>query len=176
MITAEQLTEAGVVTRTHGTRGEIQIDPDLPAPFFVQGRCLVAKIDGIFVPFFIGNSRPKGEMMLLDIDGIDDTDSARMLTGKTLYALSRDLPEDDSKDDGVYLDDLEGYDVTDIRLGALGRVARVDFSTANALLILDTPGGHDLFIPAAPGIITDIDTVNRIISTDLPEGLADLNR
>lgn len=176
MITAEQLTEAGAVTRTHGTRGEIQIDPALPAPFFVPGRCLVMKIDGIFVPFFIGNSRPKGEMLLLDIDGIDDSDSARRLTGKTLYALRRDLPDKEDEEGRVYLDELEGYDVTDVSLGALGRVARVDFSTANALLILDTPGGHDLFIPAAPGIITDIDPDNRIITTDLPDGLADLNR
>ncbi len=177
MINSEQLTEAALATRTHGTRGEIQADPYVSPEFFIKGRCLIIEIDGIFVPFFISNVRPKGSMLLLTFDDFDSAEKAKEITGKTLYALTEEVPETDIDDnDAIRIDELEGYSVIDEDETILGRVMRVDYSTANALLILETSDGYDLFIPAAEGIITHINPQEQTIHVSLPEGLIDLNK
>lgn len=176
MITIDLLVEAAIATRTHGTRGELQVDVLIEPEFFTPGRCLVIEIDGIFVPFFINGVRPKGTMLLITFDDFDTAEKAKAITGKTLYALSRDIPESELNDNTIRIDDLTGFQVIDSEHGHVGEVARVDYSTANALLILATPDNCDLFIPAAEGIVSEIDVDSKKIHVNLPEGLIDLNK
>lgn len=56
----------------------------------------------------------------------------------------------------------------------VGEIHSVDDSTINTLFELVTPEGDDLLIPATDELISDINTEERIIEMNLPEGLLSL--
>lgn len=178
MIEQSQLTAVGKFLKPHGVNGEVtalRLSDDLD---FGSLSCVVVDIDGIFVPFFIRSVRPKGaETDLLGIDGITDETHASRLVNKTIYALSRDLPEEEPDGDGLFADELIGFEVenADSR-ELLGKVVDIDDSTANFLLIVETPSGARLLIPVAEEFIVDLDPQARHMSLSLPEGLLEMQQ
>lgn len=180
MITRDQLTPIGHTIKPHGINGEIatSIDPDVELSHL---KCLVMDIDGIFVPFFVTSSRPRGsEAVLLLIDGVANERDAKALCSKTVYALKQDLSdaagEDNSDaDEGFYAEDLIGFSVATGDDTELGEITDVDSSTDNILFIVTPPSGaNPIYIPVTDDFITSIDTEARIIKMSLPDGLLEL--
>ncbi len=175
MISDNEITPIGRFVKTHGVNGEINalVDPDIDIDSL---RCVVVKIDGINVPFFIASSRAKGsESVLLTIDRIKDTDHAAELCGHDIYALRSDLDDDaEDGDDGFYVSDLIGYTLLDGDAATVGTVTGYDDSTANVLLKVTTADGREIYAPIAAELINDIDPDRQVISINLPEGLLDL--
>lgn len=175
MISDNEITPIGRFVKTHGVNGEINalVDPDIDIDSL---RCVVVKIDGINVPFFIASSRAKGsESVLLTIDRIKDTDHAAELCGHVIYALRSDLDDDaETGDDGFYVSDLIGYTLLDGNAATVGTVTGYDDSTANVLLKVTTADGREIYAPIAAELINDIDPDRQVISINLPEGLLDL--
>ena len=178
MIRRQDLSEIGVVNKPHGHAGEMSvtltcdIDPS-------DIRFLIMDIDGIFVPFPVSGSRPRGsEAWLVSFEGITSDSEAAVYTGSRLYALTdtlRDLAGDDadSGEDCIGADSLIGFSVVaDGR--ALGEIADIDSSTINALFVVRTSGGETCLIPVADEFITGIDEQERILYMSLPTGLVDL--
>ncbi|MCH5347115.1 MAG: 16S rRNA processing protein RimM [Muribaculaceae bacterium] len=181
MILLSQLTAIGHVGKPHGINGEINLYLDEDA--FDAGldigalRCVVMDIDGIFVPFFINAVRPKtATTLLVVIDGIDTEAQAKELTGKTVYALAEEFDPAALRDpeDGLYAADLIGFEARDGET-LLGTIDDIDDSTDNALFIISRPGDtKPLYVPIADEFIVEIDSENKIINLELPEGLLDL--
>lgn len=175
MIRADQLTVIGKIFKPHGIKGELNavLDYDLEPSDL---RCIVLEIDGIFVPFFIEASRSKGsESWLLKIDGIDDEKKASALVNHEIYGVTDELPLDEEDgDDGVHLYDLVGYRLLDGDV-PLGTIARIDDSTANILMLVETDDGRTIFVPFAEEFITGLDTDAHTITMRLPDGIVDLN-
>ena len=120
MITADQLTAIGRVIKPHGVAGEmsIQFTVDSPADTVEAAGCLIFDIDGIFVPFFPDTVRPRGsESLLVKLDGIDSDTDAAQFGGKTVYALTDRLPEEEDDDeldpDNLYAGQLAGFEAYD---------------------------------------------------------------
>lgn len=57
----------------------------------------------------------------------------------------------------------------------LGEITDLETSTANTLFILRTPDDRTLYLPVAEEFIVAIDTDNKTITMQLPEGLINLN-
>ena len=51
----------------------------------------------------------------------------------------------------------------------------VDESTMNVLFEVETPSGSIVLVPANEDIVKEVNTKERLIKVDLPEGLVDLN-
>ncbi len=176
MITPDILTSIGTFFKPHGIKGEISatLDYDIDPS---ELRCIVLEIDGIFVPFFVDSSRPKGaSLWLVKLDGVDSEKSASAFSNHEIYAITAELPEGlvDEGEDGLYLYDLEGYTLKE-DANVIGTIDGVDDSTANILLIVKTPAGGTVYVPFAEEFLTDIDKDNHTITMTLPEGLIDLN-
>ena len=179
MITRNEITEAGIFNKPHGIKGEISATLDIDVDL-AEVRCIIIEVEGIFVPFFISQVRPKtADTDLITIDGIDSDEKARTLTGRCFYVLDSDLPDDDSDDDsdseGFYAADLIGYDVVDTDRGPLGSITDINDTTANILFIVSRPDGSEMFIPVAPEFITGIDPDGPTLTVTLPADLIDLN-
>lgn len=176
MITDDILTPIGHTVKTHGVKGEINaviddgIDPDSLS-------CLIMKVDGINVPFFIESWRSRGpEAVLIKFDNIADQTQAEPYCGKELMALTAELPHDDDSGDyadGFYASDLIGWTVFD-NGHEIGTVEDFDDSTENLLLSVTAPDGRHFFIPLADDLILETDPDNRRIDMNLPLGLAQL--
>lgn len=181
MITREEITVAGSFNKTHGIKGELSALLTVPMEFFETNPMVICDMDGISVPFFIENIRPKGERAaLITLENVNSEEKAKLFVGKDIYILKARLMEYeqlhmDEDEQGAYADDLIGYSVIDEEAGMLGEIVDIEDSTANMLFILRTPADMTLYIPVAEPFIKSIDTQNRIIRTILPDGLVDLN-
>jgi 16S rRNA processing protein RimM len=174
MITENQITSIGKVNKTHGIRGELSVT--MYADLDLQDlKCVVFDVDGIFVPFFINSSRPRSsESELVTLDGIDSDEQASQFVGKEMYALSDDLSEDDTDDDGYYLDDFINYTIHDVDGSVVGVIDGYDDSTSNVLFIVKTAENKTVYVPVAPEFFVDIDHDSKLIVMNLPVGLFDI--
>lgn len=166
------LTPAGEFNKPHGIKGEISASFD-PRVDVDALKCVVAEVNGLFVPFFIDAIRSRGaDAVLLTIDGITDENEAKLLSRKPLYLLNGDaaLAADD-EDDGFYAEDLVGFSALDEDGAVIGKIAGVDSTTANVLFVIDCPDGSEVLVPVADEFIDGIDPESATITLRLPDGL-----
>jgi 16S rRNA processing protein RimM len=178
MITADQLTEIGRLGKPHGINGEINAYLDCDIDLNALKR-IVLLIDGIYVPFFIASTRPKSsDTVILGLDDIDNERKAAEFTNHSLYVLRADNvvvtdeDGDDINDEGFYASDLIGFTIIEDESGnTIGEIDDIDDSTDNVLFIVITPNDDTIYLPVADEFITAIDTDNRTIAMNLPEGI-----
>lgn len=166
------LTPAGEFNKPHGIKGEISASFD-PRVDVGALKCVVAEVNGLFVPFFIDAIRSRGaDAVLLTIDGITDENEAKLLSRKPLYLLNGDaaLAADD-EDDGFYAEDLVGFNALDEEGAVIGKISGVDDATANVLFVIDRPDGSEALVPVADEFIDGIDPESATITLRLPDGL-----
>lgn len=166
------LTPAGEFNKPHGIKGEISASFD-PRVDVGALKCVVAEVNGLFVPFFIDAIRSRGaDAVLLTIDGITYENEAKLLSRKPLYLLNGDaaLAADD-EDDGFYAEDLVGFSALDEDGAVIGKIAGVDSTTANVLFVIDRPDGSEALVPVADEFIDGIDPESATITLRLPDGL-----
>ena len=174
MISDDILSPIGHTIKPHGINGEInaviEADVDLD-----QLSCLIMKIDGINVPFFIESWRSRGsDAVLLKFDHVADEQEAMRYCGLELLAQEAELPENDGEaEDGFFASDLIGWSISD-RGTPLGRIEDFDDSTENLLLSVVTDDNRRLFVPLADELVLAIDADRRILDMDLPSGLNEL--
>lgn len=177
MITSDELRDIGTILKTHGIKGELSCelyqDIDL-----LELSCVVLDIDGIFVPFFISEIRPKSaDSILIQIDDIDCEIAAKSLVGKTIYVkmceCENPLPDDDDMD-GIYAEDCVGYTINDSEGRAIGDIVDYDDTTENVLFIVQPCNAKDSTFAIPVALMTNFDQVQRTIIMDIPEGLTEL--
>lgn len=175
MIIADEIIEIGHFIQPHGIKGELNaliedgVDPE-------ELSCIILDMDGIYVPFFISGIRQRGSLSyLVSIDGINDEHKAASLSNKTIYALRKELSTFNNSvedEDGFYAEDLIGYTISTIDKRFKGIITEIDDSTDNILFVVsDKKTNKQILIPVADEFITDIDSQNKLITVDLPEGL-----
>ena len=178
MIEAKDIAEVGQFFKTHALKGELNAVFDIDAGGLTPETPLVVDMDGIFVPFFIEGIRSKGaRASLVKLQGVDSEAEARDFVNKAIYIRCADcemLSGDDADEEGGYADEFIGYTVCDAVHGEIGTIGDVDLSTQNALFIVDNPEGT-VYIPISEDFIDNIDTENRVIRMNLPEGIVNLN-
>lgn len=174
MIRREDVIEIGMLGKPHGLNGEINMTFDNDVFDRVDADYLVLMIDGILVPFYIEEYRFRGEQTaLMKLEGVDDAEKARELTGITVYfpkALN-----DEEEEEMTSWDELKGYAViNDADESYVGKIESYDDSTANMLLIIRTDDGREVLIPVAEELIKELDNKNKTFKMTIPEGLLDI--
>lgn len=176
MIGHDDLVQIGSFFKTHGIKGELSagFDYDIdPADL----SCIIVEIDGIPTPFFIESVRGQNKI-IVKLQDVDNADDAAELTKHDFYITKKEFerlsPADDDAD-GFYLADLIGYSLHDTDGDAIGKIVDFDDSTANILLHIETAAGKTAYVPFADELIDSIDTENKTITMNLPEGIIGLN-
>ena len=168
MIKKEEVYRIGRLGKAHGVKGEVslQFDDDI----FDRVDCdyLVLEVDGILVPFFIEEYRFRSDTVaLVKFEDVDTQQRASELTGCDVY-FPRTLADEEESPSLTF---LVGFDLVEAKTGRkVGTVAAIDDTTANLLFELE----DGTLIPANDDLITDIDTENRIITMNIPQGLLEL--
>lgn len=175
MIKLSEIAEIGRFNKPHGIKGEISVSVDGNIDL-EDVKCIIVRIDGIFVPFFLKSVRPKtADTSLITIEGIDSEEKAQELTNRDIYILRSDLPEEETDEDGLYASDLIGYEINDVTSGEIGVIEDINDSTQNILFIVRTPEGKELYIPVAEEFILSVDPDNETVRTDIPIEILTLN-
>lgn len=173
MIRERDVYKIGKIGRPHGVNGEMIFTFTDDVFDRADTDCILLRIDGIMVPFFIDEYRfCSDETALLRLDGVDTPERARELAGSEVFflrALADDAYEAESPSAVV------GYTVVNAADGTtVGDIKSVDMTTSNALFEIDAPDGRRLLVPAAEEYVKGIDDAEKRIMVELPEGLLDL--
>lgn len=186
MIEEKELIAAGKFLKTHGLKGELNAYTEYDPEILEQGYPVIVEMDGIFVPFYVTNIRPKGlHGSLILLDGIEDIDKAKQFVNKTIWLLRKDVAEFQEVDEDELDNDLEfiGYDLYDQNNNLVGEIVDFDDSTSNWLLIVSPENAEDdevLYIPFADELILDEKISNdpevkSALQIQIPDGLLQIN-
>lgn len=167
MISESDVRSIGRMGKAHGVKGELTLTLANDATEFSVGDCIIVRVDGLFVPFFIEECRRRSShAVLLRLDGIDSIDRARELTNCEVFSLRGD----DDDDGGADVYSLVGWSMIDAADGSvIGEISDVDDTTANTLFVVD-----GRLVPAADEYIKQTDPVGRRLIVSLPHGLLEL--
>lgn len=171
MIKKEEVFKIGVINKPHGVKGEVSFSftDDI---FDRVEDCdyLILMMDGILVPFFWEEYRFKSDnMALVKFEGIDTAERAKMFTNVEVYFPKKYMDEQDEITSWNF---FVGFQVNDVRHGALGEIVDVDDATMNVLFVIEKEG-EELLLPAHEEFILDLDKKNRVLTVEIPEGLLD---
>ncbi len=177
MIRPDEITQVGAFIKPHGIKGELSATFDVDDFEPEMFSCIITDIDGIFVPFFIESSRRKSHStLLLTIDDVDSDVKAKDFSGKQIYVLTRELPNDILQDDadGFYASDLIGYTITETDGSIIGEITDFDDSTENVVLMVSRENEDMIYVPLADEFFVEINPESKQITMTLPSGILDL--
>ncbi|MBQ8501155.1 MAG: 16S rRNA processing protein RimM [Bacteroides sp.] len=173
MIKKEEVYKIGVFNKPHGIHGELQFTFTDDIFDRIEAEYVICLMDGILVPFFIEEYRFRSDSTaLMELEGIDTAERARIFTNVEVYFPKKLAEADDTAE--LTWDYFVGFLMKEVHQGYLGEVTEVDNSTINTLFIVERQG-EELLIPAQEKFITDIDQKHRIITVKLPQGLLSLD-
>ena len=166
----EEVLQVGVITSTHGVRGEVKVFPTtddvrrfkkLKEVILDTGKTKVnLEIEG--VKFF-------KQMVILKFKGIDTLDDVAKYRQAGLY-VTRDNAVKLNQDE-YFIADLMGLEVYDEAEQLIGSLEDVMETGANDVYVIRRTGGSELLLPAIKQCILDVDIQNRRMIVHVLEGL-----
>lgn len=169
----EDMLRVGVISSTHGVRGEVKVFPttddparfeDLETVFLDTGReKLKLEISG--VKFF-------KNMMILKFKGYDNINDIEKYRGKDLW-ITRDQAVPLGEDEN-FVADLIGLSVVTDQGETLGVMKDVMFTGANDVYVVERENGKELLLPAIKDCILDVDLEEGVMTVHVLDGLLDL--
>ena len=165
----EQFLQVGVISSTHGIRGEVKVFPttDDPARFKKLKNVLLdtgkerIELEIQSVKFF-------KQFVIVKFRGIDNINDIEKYKGKSLMVPREDAVQ--LEEDEYYIADLIGMEVyTDG--GRLGTLKDVMETGANEVYIIDSDEHGEVLVPAIQDCILDVDVEKQTMKIRLMDGL-----
>lgn len=174
MISDSDVYKIGTLTRTHGIRGEVAFQFTDDVWDRVDADYLFLRLDGLLVPFFLEEWRFRSDSVaLLKFEDVDDAVAASRLVGADV-CFPKELTPSNVDEEDLTWKHFIGFEVLQEEQ-KLGTVSSVLDQTANVLLVIETPEGKELLIPAHEDFILKADHRQRLLLVDIPEELLTLN-
>ncbi|NCC09888.1 MAG: 16S rRNA processing protein RimM [Bacteroidia bacterium] len=173
MIKKEEVYKIGIFNKPHGIHGELQFT--FTDDIFDRVDCnyVICLLDGILVPFFIQECRFRSDSSaLIKLEGIETTERARLFTNTEVYfpvKYAQEVPQKQLSW-SFFID----FEVEDTEGCVIGKITEIDTSTINTLLVIDCEG-DEILIPAQEEFVAGVDTEERVLVLNLPEGLLDFD-
>ncbi len=159
-----EFLEAGKIVNTHGTGGELKVQPWSDEPDFLCGFSEVY-VNG--QPLRVRQARVHQNYLLMTLEGVDSIDEALRYKNKVLCIRRADAPLTEGE---YYVADLIGLEARDAATGAvLGRVTDILNYPAHDLYVIDGETRH--YVPDVPAFVRGIHADEGYISFSLLEGL-----
>lgn len=173
MIRKEDIVKIGQFGKPHGIKGEISLVTTFDLFDSDDKSYIICEIDGIFVPFFIEESRYKTDtVVLLKLENLDSGEDVRYLTNRDVYCPGEWI-DNTAVDSGMDWDNFIGYKLYDTERGYLGEIENVDVSTINVLFQIHYEG-NELLLPVAAELIMTLEHDKKTIVMSVPQGLFEL--
>lgn len=146
-------TDGGLLISARGIDLE---DIDIQEPVYIE-------FDGLPVPFFIEDLRPKGNSKaVIHVTDIRTLQDSEELVGKAVLSDSWTEEDDDANA-------FVGWTVLN-RGAEFGTVADIEPFPGNPCLCVETPGG-EVMVPLHEDLIISADQKTRRLDMNIPEGL-----
>ena len=168
----ENKLQVGVISSTHGVRGEVKVFPTtddvkrfkrLKEVILETGKEeLTLEIEG--VKFF-------KQFAILKFKGIDNINDIEKYKGKGLFVTRKNAVP--LRMDEYFIADLQGLSVEDEDANQIGTLRDVMETGANDVYIVDMLDGREVLLPAIKECILDVDVEGGKIRVHMMDGLLD---
>lgn len=165
----EQFFQVGVISSTHGIRGEVKVFPTTDdAGRFQELKHVILNTGKDQIPLEIQSVKFFKKFVIIKFKGIDNINDIEKYKGAGLF-VSREDAVDLEKDE-YYIADLLGMDVlTDD--GEHGILKDVIETGANEVYVVEFENLGEVLIPAIHDCILDVDVQAGSMKVHLLEGL-----
>ncbi len=165
--------QIGFIVKTRGVNGELVLEAKESSVLENIKESVHLEIDGLLVPFFISQIHNiSSTRVRVTLDWIDSENKAVKLVSCPVF-IPTDTIQKQHNTDTFSPMLLEGFKVIDQTHGDIGIVSQYIDQANNPLLII-LKDRSEILIPFQPDLIQEIDTKNKTLYIDTPEGLIDL--
>lgn len=168
----EDLFQVGIITGTHGLKGEVKVFPttddkqrflDLEDVLLDTGKeMLELKVE--YCKFF-------KKFVFVKFEGLDDINDVEQYKRCPLLVTRENAVE--LEEDEYYVADLLGLTIVDDSGVTIGKLGNVIATGANDVYEVLTEDGGRILLPAIKECILDVDMEEGVILVHLMKGLAD---
>ena len=168
----EQLLRVGVISSTHGVRGEVKVYPTTDdVNRFKKLKKVVLDTGREYIDLEISGVKFFKNLVILKFKGIDNINDIEKYKGKDLLV---------HREDAVALEENENYvaDLIDLKVvtddgKVLGYLTEVMETGANDVYVVETEDGQELLLPAIRDCILDVDLDEEVMTVHILSGLFD---
>ena len=166
----EDLLKVGVITTTHGVRGEVKVYPTTDdAERFLDLDYVMLDTGKEYRRLDIKNVRFFKNLAILKFDGIDNINDIEKYKGCSLW-----IPREEGQElgeDEYYIADLIGMKVVLEDGSSFGTLTDVMETGANDVYVVENGEGEEILLPAIRECILDVDVEKNVMTIHLMKGL-----
>lgn len=166
----EQYLRVGVISATHGLKGEVKVFPTTDDPErFRKLKKVYLDTGKDYMPLKVTGIKFFKNQVILKFQEFQDINEIEKYRGKDLL-IDREqaVPLAENENFIVDLIDMDVYDEEEKRLGTLTDVLQTG---ANDVYVIEKDEGKEILLPAIPSCILDVDVEAAKMIVRIPEGL-----
>ena len=168
----ENLLRVGVISSTHGVRGEVKVFPTTDdSSRFKQLKKVILDTGRDHMDLEIEGVKFFKNMVILKFKGFDSIEEIEKYKGKDLL-ITRDLAVKLGPDENFIID-LIGLTVVTEDGNKLGTLTDVIKTGANDVYEVKMTDGKEVLLPAIKECILNVDLENRTVTVHMMDGLLD---
>ncbi len=168
-----ELFELGRFVKTFAYKGELLLKTEVELEEIPETELYFVLIDKILVPFFVDGEKTRfngKDKLILKLNFVNSEKEAVEFVGRTLWVEKDKILLNNGEPDF----ELSGFDVFDFNTH-IGRVENIVEIPGNPLITLLSQQKKEILIPLNEQFIVEIDTTNKKLFLQLPEGLIEIN-
>lgn len=171
----EDLLQVGVITTTHGVRGEVKVFPTTDdAARFKKLKQVILDTGKEKIELEIAGVKFFKNMVILKFKGIDDINEVEKYRKKSLYVTRENAVK--LKKNEYFIADLIGLRVCSDEGEDLGEISDVLQTGANDVYVISKAGCDDILLPAIRDCVKEVDIPAGTMTVHLLPGLRELNQ
>lgn len=171
----EDLLQVGVITSTHGVRGEVKVFPTTDdVTRFKKLKQVILDTGKENLELEITGVKFFKNMVILKFREFDTIDAVEKYRQKALYVTRENaVPLAENE---YFIADLLGLSVVSDAGDTLGELVDVIQTGANDVYVIRMEDGGEVLIPAIRDCVKEVDITGRKMCVHLLPGLLDVNR
>ena len=166
----EQFLQVGVITSTHGIRGEVKVFPTTDDPArFKKLKKVILDMGKRQIEMEIQSVRFFKQFVIVKFKGIYNINDVEQYKGGALLVNREDAVR--LEENEYYIADLIGMDVVLEDGSKFGTLKDVMETGANDVYVVEDAKGEEILLPAIRECILDVDVEKNVMTIHLMKGL-----
>ena len=170
----QNLRKVGKIKASHGIKGEVFLLIFSKDTSWVSTKIQIhlTRNEKDFKAYALSRVKPHKEGIIAVLDGITTRNESDLLIGQEIWVDPAVFVSKNQQ--SLYLVEIEGFEIIDTKAGSIGFIKGFSSNTAQDLLLVEDDD-TEYEIPFVKEFIVNINHEDRIVETNLPEGLLDIN-
>lgn len=168
----EDMFQVGIITSTHGVRGEVKVFPTTDDPRrFKRLKQVILNTGKEQITLELESVKFFKQFVILKFKGIDNINDVEKYRKSTLHVSRKDAVP--LRRDEYFIADLMGLRVLDEDSTEIGVLESVLETGANDVYVIKLHDGRELLLPAIKQCVLEVDVEAGFIRIHILEGLLD---